>query len=147
VQDLNPLQLAIIDLFTNEGATVVYLGDSQQAIFSFMGAKTDTLQLLRQRCQAGCLHNFYENYRSPAYLLQVFNAYGERQLGIGSDLLPVTQNVTPRQPGDLVLMDAATNIDEVNMVARRVRQLYEQHPDETMAVVVSAWAPPPAIVT
>lgn len=137
VQDLNPLQIAIIDLFTAEGATVVCLGDSQQAIFSFMGAKTDTLELLRKRCGADGFHNFYENYRSPDYLLKVFNTYGEHQLNISPELLPTTQNHTARQPGDLVLMDAETNIDEVNMVARRVRELYEQHPDETTAVVVA----------
>ncbi len=137
VQDLNPLQLAIIDLFTNDGATVVYLGDSQQAIFSFMGAKTDTLQLLRERCGANGFHNFYQNYRSPRYLLNVFNEYGERQLAIARDLLPTTQNEKPCEPGCLVLMEAETNIDEVNMVARCVRELYEQHPQETTAVVVA----------
>lgn len=137
VQDLNPLQLAIVDLFTAPEATVVYLGDAQQAIFSFMGAKTDTLQLLRNRCSADHFHNFFENYRSPQYLLSVFNAYGYRQLGISRDLLPTTQNATLKQPGDLVLLDADTNIDELNMVARRVRCLYKQHPDETVAVVVA----------
>lgn len=137
VQDLNPLQIAIIDLFTAPGATVVCLGDSQQAIFSFMGAKTDTLQVLRDRCGAGGFHNFYQNYRSPDYLLEVFNAYGERQLGIGSELLPSTQNRAPRKSGDLELIEAETNIDEVNMVARRVRQFYEQYPEETTAVVVA----------
>ena len=78
VQDLNPLQLAIIDLITEKpssnttstpaywkGAddaalrrkaeseersfTVMYLGDEQQAIFSFMGARLGTLNSLRQR--------------------------------------------------------------------------------------------------
>jgi DNA helicase-2/ATP-dependent DNA helicase PcrA len=137
VQDLNPLQLAIIDLFTSPSATVVYLGDSQQAIFSFMGAQTDTLQQLRERCGSEGFHNFYQNYRSPQYLLSVFNDYGEQQLGIARELLPTTQNLTPRKPGDLVLMDCATNIDEVNEVARCVTRLYNEHPQETTAVVVA----------
>ena len=39
VQDLNPLQIAIIDeLSSKENQVVVYLGDEQQAIFSFIGA-------------------------------------------------------------------------------------------------------------
>ena len=137
VQDLNPLQLAIVDLFTAEDATVVYLGDAQQAIFSFMGAKTDTLSLLRQRCQEDCFHNFYQNYRSPRYLLDLFNTYGERQLGIEPALLPSTQNTTPQQPGDLQLLESDTNIDEANRVARLVSDLYMLHPDETTAVVVA----------
>ena len=137
VQDLNPLQLAIIDLFTNEGATVVYLGDAQQAIFSFMGAKTDTLQLLRDRCGECGFHNFYHNYRSPQYLLDIFNEYGEKQLGIARELLPTTQNHAAKQPDDVQLMDAPTNLEEVVMVARKVKELYEQHPEETTAVVVA----------
>lgn len=137
VQDLNPLQLAIIDCFTDTEATVVYLGDTQQAIFSFMGAQTDTLTALRNRCGEGCFHNFFVNYRSPQYLLDVFNQYGEQQLGIASDLLPSTLNHTDKQPGDLQLMEADTNVDEANMVAHEVRHIYEQYPDDTVAVVVA----------
>lgn len=137
VQDLNPLQLAIIDLFTAPHATVVYLGDAQQAIFSFMGAKTDTLEMLRQRCGKGQFHNFYHNYRSPKYLLDVFNEYGQKQLNISADLLPSTTNLQEMHRGDLVLADSDTNIDEVNLVARMVRRLYEAYPEETTAVVVT----------
>ncbi len=137
VQDLNPLQLAIIDLFTDDDATVVYLGDTQQAIFSFMGAQTDTLTMLKERCGEGCFHNFFENYRSPQYLLDVFNQYGEQQLGIAHDLLPSTQNKTEKRAGDLQLLEADTNIDEANMVAHEVRRIYEQYPNDTVAVVVA----------
>ncbi|MBQ8157953.1 MAG: UvrD-helicase domain-containing protein [Prevotella sp.] len=137
VQDLNPLQLAIIDQFTAPDATTIYLGDAQQAIFSFMGAKTDTLQLLHQRAGASRFHNFYHNYRSPQYLLEVFNTYAEQQLGIAPELLPSTQDFTPKRQGDLLIADSETNIDEVNLVARMVRRLYEGYPNETTAVVVA----------
>jgi DNA helicase-2/ATP-dependent DNA helicase PcrA len=137
VQDLNPLQLAIVDLFTAPDATVVYLGDAQQAIFSFMGAKTDTLQMLRKRVGEKGFHNFYHNYRSPKYLLDVFNQYGEQQLGIERELLPTTQDFTPLRPGDLMLSDRETVIDEVNLVARMAKRLYTAYPDETTAVVVA----------
>lgn len=137
VQDLNPLQLAIIDRFTTDDATVMYLGDAQQAIFSFMGAMTDTLTTLRQRCGDTRFYNFFENYRSPKYLLDIYNRYATWQLGIDEALLPTTSNTTPRRPGDIMLMEAPTNIDEANMVARLVRQLYDEHPDEGIAVVVA----------
>ena len=55
VQDLSPAQLAIIDIFTGDDPTVVYLGDEQQAIFSFIGAKIETLEMLKQRCK-GNIH-------------------------------------------------------------------------------------------
>lgn len=149
VQDLNPLQLAIIDFFTASTTdlppltshpsppTVVYLGDAQQAIFSFMGAQTDTLAMLHRRCGDNHFHNFHVNYRSPQYLLDVFNAYGKLLLGINPELLPRTTNNTPRRPGDLLLMEAATSIDEANMVAREVERIYTECPGETVAVVVA----------
>mgnify|MGYP002624277967 FL=1 len=151
VQDLNPLQLAIIDLFTATGTnaapsptlpspslpTVVYLGDAQQSIFSFMGAKTDTLSMLYSRCGDAHFHNFHVNYRSPKYLLDVFNAFGENCLGISHELLPRTTNNTARRPGDLLIMEAATSTDEATMVAREVERIYTEYPGETVAVVVA----------
>ncbi|MBQ4393007.1 MAG: UvrD-helicase domain-containing protein [Prevotella sp.] len=140
VQDLNPLQLAIVDQLTaplDSQPTVVYLGDAQQAIFSFMGARTDTLAKLYRRCGEGHFHNFFVNYRSPRYLLDVYNTYGERQLGIAAHLLPSTDDTRQAASGDLVLMEAATSTDEANMVADEVRRIYEQCADETVAVVVA----------
>ena len=65
VQDLNPLQLAIIDLFTSKDTpTVVYLGDAQQAIFSFMGAQTNMLDALYRRCGDDHFYNFHVKRRS-----------------------------------------------------------------------------------
>ncbi len=137
VQDLNPLQLAIIDLFTSPDATVVYLGDAQQAIFSFMGAKLNTLDMLRQRCGQARLYNFYVNYRSPRYLLDLYNLYGQQQLQIAPELLPQTQIDIPKTPGSLMLMSSFSNIDEANDVARLVGNLYHDHRDETIAIVVA----------
>ena len=57
VQDLNRLQLAIIDeLGGDSPLAVMYLGDGQQAIFSFMGAKTETLAMLKSRCEGNIHH-------------------------------------------------------------------------------------------
>ena len=140
VQDLNPLQIAIIDRFTaatpGVPVTVVYLGDAQQAIFSFMGAKTDTLNMLIQRCGEHHVYNFYHNYRSPRYLLDMLNTYGQKKLGIATELLPTTTNSQQQEKGDMVLVCADTSDAEAAMVAHAVKMFYEQHSDETIAVVV-----------
>lgn len=91
VQDLNFLQLAIIDLFATDDATIVFLGDEQQAIFSFVGAKLEALEELKRRC-APNLHHLGKNHRSPRYLLDVYNTYAVRQLGIDPTLLPSTDD-------------------------------------------------------
>ncbi len=94
VQDLNFLQFAIIDLFAAPDATIVYLGDEQQAIFSFVGAKLNALNALKKRCE-GHIHHLGQNHRSPAYLLELFNAYAEHQLGIDPAILPVAASHNP----------------------------------------------------
>lgn len=91
VQDLNDLQFAILDLFAAPDAVVVYLGDEQQAIFSFVGAKVEALERLKQRCLPN-LHHLGKNHRSPQYLLELYNTYAARQLGISEELLPHTDN-------------------------------------------------------
>ena len=138
VQDLNAMQLAIIDLLTADNdPTVMYLGDEQQAIFSFMGAKVETLTLLKMRCK-GHIHHLQRNHRSPKYLLDVFNDYAEKQLKIDRELLPVSDNDTPAAPGDLRIIHSTTIEAERQEVTEEARRLYEQDNDERTAVIVSA---------
>lgn len=115
VQDLSPAQLAIVDRFTAEDATVVYLGDEQQSIFSFIGARQETLELIKQRCK-GNIHRLYKNYRSPQYLLEVVNTYAVRQLNIDPTLLPSTENKIIAQNGDLYILQASNTLSEYDSV-------------------------------
>lgn len=138
VQDLNAMQIAIIDLLTASGnATVMYLGDWQQAIFSFMGAKTDTLAELVRRAGKN-VHHLMKNHRSPGYLLEVFNEYAEKQLHIARELLPVTDNDTKAEPGCLRILHSATPDTEMRDVVETALSLHGRFPDETTAVIVSA---------
>lgn len=138
VQDLNPLQLALVDGFTSKDFhTVMYLGDEQQAIFSFMGAKMSTLDALKQRCE-GHLHRLFVNHRSPRYLLQVFNTFAEKMLDIDLALLPTTDFDPPRQGDELQLISSEQVEGEYADVADKVQRLQAQYLDETTAVIVSS---------
>ena len=138
VQDLNPLQLALVDGFTSKDFhTVMYLGDEQQAIFSFMGAKMSTLDALKQRCE-GHLHRLFVNHRSPRYLLQVFNTFAEKMLDIDPALLPTTDFDPPRQGNELQLMSSEQVESEYADVADKVQRLQVQYSQETTAVIVSS---------
>lgn len=138
VQDLNPLQLALVDGFTSKDFhTVMYLGDEQQAIFSFMGAKMSTLDALKQRCE-GHLHRLFVNHRSPRYLLQVFNTFAEKMLDIDPALLPTTDFDPPRQGDELQLISSEQVESEYADVADKVQRLQAQYPHETTAVIVSS---------
>ena len=138
VQDLNGMQLAIIDLLTAEdNPMVMYLGDEQQAIFSFMGAKVETLTLLKMRCK-GNMHHLQRNHRSPKYLLDVFNDYAEKQLKIDRELLPLSDNDTKATSGDLRIIHSSTIEAEHKDITTEALSLYEQNKEERTAVIVSA---------
>lgn len=107
VQDLSPFQFGIIDLFTDHSKenVTLYLGDEQQAIFSFIGAKLATLEWLRERCGEN-MHRLYFNYRSPKYLLDVFNTYANMELDVDPHFLPKTNNLTEAGQDSLCIMSA-----------------------------------------
>lgn len=138
VQDLNPLQMAIIDMATSDKMdTVMYLGDEQQAIFSFMGAKMDTLSLLRRRCE-GAIHHLQVNHRSPKYLLDVLNEYAKQVLGIDASMLPTSTFEPVRQGNELHIIYSDTFESEIRDVAQFTGQLFKNYPNETTAIVVNS---------
>ena len=140
VQDLNPLQLAIIDAITdkeNGKFTVMYLGDEQQAIFSFMGAKISTLNTLREKCIRN-LHHLYVNHRSPKYLLEVFNEYAISILNIPRALLPKANNVTDSTGKELRILRSSVVETEFFDVARMAQNFYMDYPNETTAIIVNS---------
>ena len=137
VQDLNFLQLSILDLLLAPEATVVYLGDEQQAIFSFMGAKMEIMKELKERCCSNIYH-LDVNHRSPSYLLDVYNKYAMQVMDIDGALLPKAANITKAEGNELTLMECATMDEEYKAVALKVRDFYNEHPDETTAVIVNS---------
>ena len=136
VQDLNSLQLAIIDelLDASEDFTVMYLGDEQQAIFSFLGAKLGQLELLKNRC-AGHVLSLGNNYRSPDYLLEVFNTYATQELGVDPGLLPNPTRHENKEKFDLILTDNDDPDKEDDRVKSMI-EYYLKFEDERVAVLV-----------
>ncbi len=149
VQDLNRLQLAIINaLWTGNddasasdgmpGATLMYLGDEQQAIFSFMGAKMETLEEIRRQCR-GNVHHLDINHRSPKYLVDMLNTYAASLLRTHPDLLPRPDNNMVAQAGDMQIRDSEDIGSEYGDVARYVQNRLQQGtPGETTAVIVNS---------
>ena len=136
VQDLNALQLKLIDLLATDDATIVYLGDEQQAIFSFIGAKMETLEGLKQRC-TGSTHYLHTNYRSPKYLLDLQNDYAVRNLHIRRELLPTTVNDTPHDDADLCLLNVGDAELESYYTARFAKRYGELDTAGRVAILVS----------
>lgn len=148
VQDLNPLQLRIIDLLIKspslsepcrhaDNTSIMFLGDEQQAIFSFMGAKMSTLEQLKQRCK-GNIYHLSVNHRSPKYLLDVFNTYAQDILKIDREFLPDTDFNPPTVGNELSIICSNMLEGEYSDVAQQAQRIQEQNDSETTAVVVTA---------
>jgi len=149
VQDLNLMQLYIIDALSTfdfpasqSGATVskgmvMYLGDEMQAIFSFMGARLQILELLKQRC-TGHVHHLGVNHRSPKYLVDLLNTYAVKQLGFDADLLPKSEGDEAGTGGELSILSSKDLESEYEDVARMAIEWCDRHPEETTAVIVNA---------
>ena len=157
VQDLNLLQLAIVDelsgrtvqdgsvndssdntVLPSAPPVIMYLGDEQQAIFSFMGAKMATLELLKKRC-AGNVHHLGVNHRSPRSLVNLLNTYAIQQLGSDEALLPIP--ATDAEEGsddDTKLVASADIIAEYHDVAGHAQRLADHFPEQTTAVIVNS---------
>ncbi len=124
VQDLNPLQLAIIEkLVAKDYNSVVYLGDERQAIYSFLGANHDSIVSLRKK--AG--NNFFllsNNYRSPMYLLDLLNDYAIHRLGVNASLLPKTNNHQHLDDA-LMLINCNYKEEQHDVIATLGRNLYQ----------------------
>jgi len=104
IQDLSSFQISLVDLLTDTSNSyvVLYLGDEQQAIYSFMGASLDTLTMLKNRCY-GHIFRLDKNFRSPKYLLDLYNEYAVKELGVDKDLLPEPKDFQTAGRYDIVL--------------------------------------------
>ena len=102
VQDMTPLQLAIVEAVTRRhNRTLVYFGDEQQAIFRFLGAGGRALEVLKEQCRGNILR-LRRNYRSPGYLVEMCNTIAADWLGIDHDFLPEAVD-TSHDEGNMTL--------------------------------------------
>ncbi len=77
VQDLSDLQWHIVQRLMAKDAHVVYFGDYDQAIYSFMGASHAALATFTK---GATVHHLEDNFRSSPSLIEFFNAYAAANL-------------------------------------------------------------------
>lgn len=135
VQDLNPLQLAIIDkLKDSDNATVIYLGDERQAIYAFLGANHNSIAGIQHRCGQN-IYNLSNNYRSPMYLLDMLNDYAKTVLKIGVDKLPTTNN-NEQNDDALQLIRCFDDNQQLHAMAMLARNIFFKETEESIGLLV-----------
>ena len=101
IQDLSSLQLKIIEFISEQDAHIVYFGDYEQAIFSFMGAKLENIDKLEKICK---VHTLHKNFRSPSYLLNVFVDYAKKYLSPKWENVPYSALEKATPDGHLIIL-------------------------------------------
>lgn len=150
VQDLNMLQLAIIYQLSGIASPsplmrtgerpvpcLLFLGDEQQAIFSFMGAKLTTLNALKDNCK-GNIHHLGVNHRSPKQLLEMLNTYAVSNLKSDPALLPYPSREESSSECEMAIKSYENIWAEFNGVAKYAAKLVERHADENTAIIVNS---------
>ncbi len=137
VQDLNPLQLAIINMLRADDGCTLYLGDEQQAIFSFMGAKLATLNALKEQCK-GSVHHLGINHRQPRNIVEMLNDYAIANLRSDPDLLPVPSDAIVAENSSLSVCRSENVMSEIDDVALLTERLVAEDKTRTTAIVVNS---------
>ena len=118
VQDLNLFQWKIIEKIAKKEAHKVYFGDYDQGIFSFMGANFDTL---KQQTDGFEIHFLTINFRSPQYLLNLYNEYKKRNLKSSFNYFPKAFNQEKNERG-ILIKALSTEYKEIEWIIKKPLQ-------------------------
>ena len=139
IQDLSHFQLSLVDLLTEEtdDFVVLYLGDEQQAIYSFMGASLNSLNYLKARC-GNNIFRLDKNFRSPKYLLDIYNEFAIKELKVDKDFLPEPKDNAEAGFYDVCLHEYADKDEETERVYESILPYLrdEKRKDERTALLV-----------
>ncbi len=121
-QDTNTIQYALIRLIAGNSNRVFIVGDDDQAIYAWRGARVENIQLFQKHFKDAQLVRLEQNYRSTTTILSAANALIDNNNDrMGKKLW------TSGEDGDHILFYNAFNeLDEARFVIERAMQWTEQ---------------------
>lgn len=121
-QDTNTIQYAWLSLLAKEARSVTVVGDDDQSIYGWRGAKIENLRRFEREFKDTQIIRLEQNYRSTETILSAANALiANNDSRLGKTLW------TQGEKGDLISLYAAFNEeDEALYVVRQVRFRLEQ---------------------
>ena len=116
-QDTNTLQYAWLRLLVGKNNHLFAVGDDDQSIYSFRGARMENMQRFERDFPAPVLHRLEQNYRSTTNILTAANALiANNRTRLGKNLW------TDGRSGEKLDLYAAYNEhDEARFVVERIR--------------------------
>ncbi len=117
-QDTNTLQYAFIRLLASDTGHVFVVGDDDQAIYGWRGAKVENVQKFLRDFPGAATVRLEQNYRSSANILDAANAViAHNPSRLGKRLWTDSGEGEP-----IDLYSAFNEIDEARFVVERIRQ-------------------------
>jgi len=131
-QDTNTIQYALIRLLAGTTGKVFIVGDDDQAIYAWRGARVENIQLF-QKDFPGCeVVRLEQNYRSTTTILAAANALIDNN----SDRMGKKLWTSGADGEQIVFYNAFNEIDEARFVLDRVRQWMEHgNPRSDIAIL------------
>jgi DNA helicase-2/ATP-dependent DNA helicase PcrA len=115
-QDTNAIQYAWIRLLAGESASVMAVGDDDQSIYGWRGAKVENIQRFSSDFVNTEIIRLEQNYRSTATILAAANGLIAHNCNrLGKDLWTVGE-----QGDKIVLFSAFNELEEAHFVAERI---------------------------
>ncbi len=131
-QDINDIQYAWLRLVLGDSGNLTVVGDDDQSIYGWRGARVETIQQFHTDFPGAELVRLEQNYRSTRTILDAANAViGRNQGRLGKELW------SEGDQGDPIQVYAAFNEqDEARFVAERIRSALDggESPEE-MAIL------------
>lgn len=120
-QDTNNIQYAWLKLLAGEKGAVMIVGDDDQSIYGFRGARIENIQRFSRDYPSATVIRLEQNYRSTGTILKAANAIIARNEGrLGKNLW------TAGTEGDPITVYAGFNeTDEAFFIVNRIRQLHD----------------------
>lgn len=121
-QDTNTIQYAWLQVLAGDRVPLTVVGDDDQSIYGWRGAKIENIQQYQQDFPDGRLVRLEQNYRSTQVILKAANSVIANNQGrLGKELW------TDGPEGELISLYAAFNeMDEANYIADTISTWVEQ---------------------
>jgi DNA helicase-2/ATP-dependent DNA helicase PcrA len=121
-QDTNAIQYKWLTLLAGPAGLPFAVGDDDQSIYRWRGARVENLQQFRRDFPAATLYKLEQNYRSTGTILKAANALIANNAGrLGKTLW------TSGEDGERIRLYAAFNErDEADFVVNRIREWAQQ---------------------
>ncbi|RMD79181.1 MAG: DNA helicase II [Gammaproteobacteria bacterium] len=121
-QDTNAIQYAWLRQLAGEGGRVFAVGDDDQAIYGWRGARVENIHRFAQDFPGTRILRLEQNYRSTATILEAANALiAHNPQRLGKELWTAGERGEP-----LELYAAFNELDEARYVVERIRRWIEQ---------------------